>query len=138
MNTECFCGNYAPSKISYDCNRTCSGDRHEICGGVDAITVYMHTGPTPTPTPKPAAAPTPKPVAAPTPKPAAAPIPKPAGFAPLGCFRDDRDHRVLNGKPLMESKTRMTAKVRQGVMKIADAQYSWIVPHRVGDRFAVN
>ena len=46
FGSECYCGNSlaggaSTSSMSYECKRPCSGDSTQICGGPDAINLYI-------------------------------------------------------------------------------------------------
>lgn len=43
---ECFCGNESPTKIIPDsrCNKPCSGNSQQICGGGWALNIYHLSG----------------------------------------------------------------------------------------------
>lgn len=81
-HVQCWCG---AESVRYDrhgyasCDRACSGDGSEICGGYNAFTLYYDRDGPPTIDPTPAPA-----------------IPPHGRYE--GCYRDDRHNRVLSDK----------------------------------------
>ena len=37
---QCFCGNTTPVEVASNCDRKCSGNKNQVCGGSWALNVY--------------------------------------------------------------------------------------------------
>ncbi|CAM9875999.1 unnamed protein product [Ectocarpus sp. 8 AP-2014] len=87
---ECWCGNNAAYDIYGEatCEKACTGDASDVCGGNDAMSVYSTGLVVETPSPVPD-------IVEETPSPVPDTVPGPTDPAYLGCFGDSQTGRVF-------------------------------------------
>eukprot|EP00752_Nemacystus_decipiens_P007908 g7065.t1 len=110
---ECFCSTAVPQDLDLsdlDCTEPCAKNTDEICGGFDAISVYMigdGAGPTPTPS---------------TPAPH---TPTTEAYTLKDCYVDNRDSRVMEAKMDTGSDTKMSEEICYGMCTNKNAGYTY-------------
>lgn len=114
LRRQCFCGFATDDTDALglaNCDKPCSGDAGEMCGGTNAISVHQLDGTAlPAPTP-PVVGPPPYP---PGPEPTPAPVgstPGGSDYTQLGCYTDTHQARVLSGS-FIKNFPNMSAAVR--------------------------
>lgn len=87
---ECFCGDTVPrgDGNADNCNKPCTGERWEVCGGHSRINIYEDEE-----------------------EPTSLKDDSVEGAVALGCYKDDKDNRVLD-EHKFDDKTGMTAQAR--------------------------